>query len=154
MHTALFFVSLLLLFFIIYMIHYSIIQKEVRKRSRCLRAKHSYAAGGQYEMKAVHEDGTDLYKLSYNMPKKEVKHECICPEGDTINTFKDIKYYDLKTASDRKIEKMMCHCDKAYDNISDDIFYDGHPGLVRYQQNSDGSFFVTDLSGSIASKIK
>ena len=153
LHTALFFVTLALIFFVAYMGHYSIIQSEVRSRSRCLRAKQSYAAGGQYDVKAIDDQGTGLYKSTYDLAKKQVATECACPKGDTINHFKGVKMYDLKTASSRKIDDLMCNCDMAYDTVGADVFYDGHPGLVRYMQNSDESFFTTDLSGAIASKI-
>ena len=145
LHVALFFVVLAIFFFMAYMIHYSIIQDEVRKKSRCLRVKEQYSAGGEYDVKAVDDQGTSLYKMTYNKGKKEVKHECACPKGETINHFEDVKYYDQKTATDRKIEDLMCSCDAAYDTVGADIFYEGHPGLVRYMQNSDGSFFTSDL---------
>lgn len=152
LHTALFVVVLALVFFVAYMIHYSLIQKEVRNRSRCYKAKLQFSAGGEYDVKAVDEQGTEMYKLTYNTAKKQVKHECACPKGDVVNHFKDVKYYDLKTASERSIKDLMCNCDMAYDTIGADVFYEGHPGLVRYMQNADASFFTTDLSGSIAAR--
>jgi hypothetical protein len=148
----LFIVSLTIIIFFVYMAHYSSIQAEVRKKSRCLRIRQQYSAGGEYDVKAVNDQGAELYKLTYNTPKKQVKHECACPKGDTINHFSDIKYYDLKTSTDRKIDDLMCSCDKAYDTVGADIFYEGFPGLVRYMQNADSSFFTTDLSGNVASK--
>jgi|APGre2960657404_1045060.scaffolds.fasta_scaffold01976_5 hypothetical protein len=147
LHTALFIVALTLIFFIVYMIHYASIQSSVRNQSRCLRAKLMYTADGQYTVKAVDEGGKDLYKLDYDMTAKEVKHECACPKGDVINHFEKVKYQDLKTNTEREISDMMCGCDAAYDAVGQDIFYEGHPGLVRYMQNGDASFFTSDING-------
>jgi len=127
-----------------FMGHYASIQARVKKESRCLRAKLESNKGGVYDITAINDQNTNLYTLTYNKKTKTVEHKCTCPPGDTVNHFKNIRYYDQKERRDSEIKDLMCSCDGAYD--TDDIFFKGYPGLVRYMQSSDRSFFETDFT--------
>lgn len=129
-----------------FMAHYALINARVRRESRCLRDKLESAKGGVYDVTAVSDQDTSLYTLSYNKKTKSVEHKCACPPGDTINHFRNIKYYDQKVKKEGEIKDLMCSCDGSYDGVGDDIFYKGYPGLVRYMQGTDRSFFDTDFT--------
>ena len=146
MHGALFAVLLTLIFIIAYMAHYAVIQRQVRKESRCLNARLNYSSGAAYQVKAVNAEGKDLFRVTYDMPSKSVKHECACPTGNTVNHFNKVKYYDLKTAKDKVIPELLCNCDMDYETL-EGPYYEGYPGLVRYMQNGDSTFF-TSIGGA------
>jgi hypothetical protein len=150
MHSALFAVLLTLIFIIAYMAHYAVIQRKVRKESRCLKARLNYTSGAAYQVKAVNAEGKDLYRVTYDMPSKSVKHECACPSGNTVNHFPKIKYYDLKSAKDQVIPELLCNCDADYETNTEGPYYEGYPGLVRYMQNGDATFFTSIGGGGSA----
>lgn len=146
-------VAMTILILITYLIHYHMIQGEVRRTSRCLRLKDRHSAGGTYTLDALNENSDRLYNISYNLKAKTSTIDCACPAGDIVNHFKDIPYYDMKEQQTRYVDDKMCSCDSMYDDPRDQVFFEGAPGLVRYMHNIDDvSFFVSDPTYSSRSR--
>lgn len=143
---VLFVVFITVLIIMIFMIHYHLIQKRVQKESRCIREMEQYAHGSEYDIIMADKRNNDLYKLTYNFDTKQTTINCACPDGKVINHFTNIPYYDIRNNVSRKLDDFNCYCDKAYDEPDMSLYYKGHPGLIRYYQNTkDTSFFNSDL---------
>ena len=143
----LFTVFIFISIFLIFMIHYHLIQKKVRAESRCLREAEQYATGSEYKITASDKRNSDLYNLTYNFDTKQTTVNCACKDGKTLNSFKNIPYYDLRLNASKALDNFSCYCDKAYDHPSMSVYFKGHPGLIRYYQNQkDTSFFNQDLA--------
>ena len=136
-----FIVFIILIVILSVLIHYHFIQKRVQKESRCLRERKKFSSGGVYSVEAHNPMNLPLYRVDYDFSKKEEKLSCNCKKGDTINTFTNIPFYDLNNNIPKKQDKLLCYCDKAYDSPNATTYYKGHPGLIRYMQNNDASFF-------------
>jgi len=134
-------VFVILLIILSVMIHYHFIQKRVQKESRCLRERQKFAAGGVYTVQAYNPMNLPLYRVEYDFTRKENKLSCDCKKGETVNTFTKIPYYDLKNNVSKSQDQLLCYCDKAYDDPTATTYYKGHPGLIRYMQHKDTSFF-------------
>ena len=143
---VLFTVFIVVLIIIIFMIHYHLIQRKVRSESRCIREMEQYAKGSEYELIVSDKRNRDLYKLNYNFDTKQTTINCACPDGKVVNHFKSIPYYDIRNNESKTLDDYTCYCDKAYDEPGASAYYKGHPGLIRYYQNTkDTSFFNNDL---------
>jgi len=127
-----------------YLAHYHAIYAEVRRTSRCLRLKDAHELGGTYTVKAVNDQGKPLYTATYDLEAKQNKIECACAKGAVINHFSDVPYFDLKAQTARKLDEKLCNCDSAYDGTGQDVFFEGAPGLVRFMQDADTSFFQSE----------
>ena len=146
-------VAMTILILLIYLIHYHMIQREVRRTSRCLRLKDRHSAGGVYTLDALNENSDRLYNITYDLTAKTSTIDCACPAGNVVNHFKQIPYYDMKEQQTRLVDDKMCSCDSLYDDPRDQVFFEGAPGLVRYMQNVDDvSFFVSDPTYSSRSR--
>ena len=140
-----FFVMFILLLVMFALFHNNSIQKDVRKQSRCARAKEIGRTAGQYVVKAFNKNNQELYQVGYDLSTREVTVDCACPQGKVSNTFKNIPIYNLNTQTTQKINEKSCACDQSYYRPNDTIYYKGYPGLVSFMNSQDTSFFKAAL---------
>lgn len=143
---SIFILFIMILFFTLILFHYGEVQRHVAK-SRCALQTKSKVSG-IYSVSAVNANNDKLYHVDYNFDAKTFNVECDCDEGDVVNTFKNINTYDLKsnrgTDSIKVIDKA-CNCTKYYDSEYDNVYYNGEPGLIRFMNQKDISFFNQSL---------
>lgn len=139
-----------LIFILIVFFHHNNIQRYVRKYSRCYRNKMQAQASGVYTVTAV--DGSQnrpLYSVSYDINKKVNTVKCACtPEGNVANTFRNIPVYNLATKQTNTIPEKYCHCNFSGDTPSTSVYFTGHPGLVRFMNSGDDSFFTDTITAA------
>ena len=82
-----------------------------------------------------------MYTVSYNIAKKQSNLQCACQEGSTANAFHNIKMFNFNTKKTSTYDKY-CNCDGQLDQPSASVYFTGHPGLVRYMNSGDDSFFT------------
>lgn len=125
------------------LIHYSIIQRQVNKSSRCLREKQQGRTSGIYSLLAKNEKNEPLYKVSYNLGTREYNVECACKKGEVLNHFRQIKVYDMKDMSGnptKSIEDKRCYCESLSEPVR--TYYSGYPDLIRFMNENDTNFFL------------
>lgn len=140
--TMVFLILVSFMFILIIFFHHSSVQRYVKKHSRCYKNKVKKSASGVYMVTATDGQKNPLYTVSYDLAKKENKLECACPEGTVTNAFRDIKVYNLRTKSTDTIKDKYCNCNFAGDAPSTSVYFTGHPGLVRFMNSGDDSFFT------------
>lgn len=130
---------------LIRLFHYNSIQRKVVTTSRCLREKTQGKRGGIYSVKASNHTNDPMYSVHYDLNAKSYSVECACKEGKTVNAFTDIPVYDLRDPGNphKTIAKKYCQCDK-YLTTNPRVYFTGYPGIVRYMNNKDPSFFDTN----------
>jgi hypothetical protein len=152
LQVALFVVVVAVVVLMVYLLHFNAIRAEVRRSSRCLRLNDAHKEGVIETVTAVNDLGKPLYNITYNMDAKQATVDCACPTGNVINHFQGVPFYDLKQQVARKVEDKTCACDSSYDDVREDIFFEGVPGLVRFMQNADTSYFQKDPVYSVFAK--
>jgi len=137
----LFAVIMTLLVIIARLMHYTSIRRRISSESRCAREKRQ-TTGGEYVVMATNGRSEPMYKVTYNLAAKQYLLECNCKQGDVVNSFQDIKVYDLKDnyTPERKIKKY-CWCEKDV-ATNQKAYYTGNPGLVRFMRENDTTFFT------------
>jgi hypothetical protein len=125
------------------LLHYGEVQRKV-SNSRCALQSTSYSTG-IYQLQAVDENNNKLFHIEYNLDAKLFNIECGCTSGQTVNNFNSIPIYNLRTQQASKIDKI-CNCDNAYDSLTNHTYYNGDPGLVRFMNTGDTSFFTQSQS--------
>jgi len=138
---VLFAVIMTLLVLVARLMHYTNIRRRISSESRCAREKRQ-TSGGEYVVMATTASSEPMYKITYNLAAKQYLLECNCRKGDVVNSFQDIKVYDLKDnyTPERKIKKY-CWCD-ADVATNQKAYYTGNPGLVRFMRENDTTFFT------------
>ena len=138
---VLFAVIMTLLIIIARLMHYTSIRRRISTESRCAREKRQ-TSGGEYVVLATTAASEPMYKITYNLAAKQYLVECNCRKGDTVNSFQDIKVYDLKDTytPERKIKKY-CWCEGDV-STNQKAYYTGNPGLVRFMREGDTTFFT------------
>jgi hypothetical protein len=139
-----FLIIVLLFFLVIALFHHSSIQKLVRKTSRCLADKSKYRVAGKYTVTATTAKNEPLYTVGYDFNAKTTSVECACKEGETVNTFRNIDTYNLRTRQPEMISQKACSCDSFLLEPGQKVYYNGYPGLVRYMNSGDTTFFDVD----------
>jgi len=119
--------------------HYGEVQRKVSK-SRCA-LQTSSAITGIYTVSAVDVNNNKLYHIDYNFDSKGFDVICDCTSGQVVNNFDNIPYFNLRTQSASTLDKL-CNCDNAYDLITGKTYFNGDPGLVRFMNTGDTSFFA------------
>lgn len=135
-------VLVILIYILVLFFHHNSIQRQVKKYSRCYKNKMKKQVSGTYVVTATDGEKNPLYRVAYDIAKKQNTVECACPEGTVANTFRDIKVYNLKTKETDTIPEKYCHCNFAGDTPSASVYFTGHPGLVRFMNSGDDSFFT------------
>lgn len=130
---------------LIRLFHYNSIQRKVVTTSRCLREKTQGKRNGIYSVTATNYRNDPLYKVHYDLNAKSYAVECACKEGQTVNNFRDIPVYDLRDPANpnKTIGNKVCQCDGLLTS-NPRTYYNGYPGVVRYMNNKDTSFFDTN----------
>jgi hypothetical protein len=131
----LYIIVLLVLYLFGSLVYYNEIQMRVTKESACYRDKQSVLRDGTYTVTAKDKSNNSLYRVEYNLAAKQYTLQPACTKGNVVNTFKDIPVYDLQKNS-KGIAELTMSCDRALetDNV-DDVYYVGHPGLVRFMNS-------------------
>jgi len=135
-------IVIVLLFVWAQLVQYTIVNRAVRKESRCYKQKRDYLRGGVYSVEARDTLDRSMYKIDYDLVNKSYKHACSCKDGDYANTF-HIKAFNMNTKKTENLEKS-CMCDADF-KTTPDVTYKGYPGLVRYMQDGSQDFFLQEM---------
>ena len=136
-----FFIFLVLIITII--IYWDNINRKVSENSRCKKQIDIYdKSKGVYLIEANDKNKNKLFDIKYILGAKRNSVECKCAEGDVVNNFTDIRIRDLKNNRTINNFSKTCSCDRFYDiGVGNEIIYSGDPGIVRYMDTSDTTFF-------------
>lgn len=139
-----FFTTLVIIITVI--IYWDSINGQVTSNSRCKRQLNIINnLSGEYLINARDKNNRDLFNITYNMGSRDVSIECACNTGDVINNFSGIPVKDIKNNRDLDVKKD-CMCDKYYDtDMGSEIIYDGEPGILRYINSKDDTFFKNTI---------
>jgi len=135
----------LIIFAIIIIFYWDSINRSIIHNSRCKVSIDN--TDSTYNLDVFNKDNNKLFNISYdNTNEHNVKIECSCPEGETINKF-PIPYYNNK---DNKVEQLSkyCYCDKNYNYTTEslnDFKLDGDGFMVDYY----GDLFKSYSSGNL-----
>ena len=141
--VALNIVFILILLLLSMIFYWDSINSRISATSRCKRQMDIYNKyNGVHVVEAKDISQNPLYKISYDTAQNNTNVECACKTGKYINYFNNIPVRDIKKNQDVKIDKV-CSCDKYYNVgiMSDNVIYDGEPGIMRYMTTSDTDFF-------------
>lgn len=143
--VMLYIATVVILIVVVRLFHYNSVERKVKQTSRCLREQSKGSRSGQYTVFASNEQNQNMYKVTYDMNSKSYAVDCNCKEGQTVNTFRNISVYDLRDLSNphKTISNKICQCAGALDTGSR-TYYTGYPGLIRYMNYKDSSFFDQD----------
>lgn len=141
-------VLMALLFILIIFFHHNSIQRRVKKVSRCYKDKQRKLMSGRYIVTATNGQKEPMYRVSYDLAKKQSTVECACeqdPNGQNVaNTFRDIKVYNLNTNKVNIIPEKYCQCKTGFgEDLAASVYFTGHPSLVRFMNSGDDSFFTS-----------
>lgn len=145
----LFIISFAIIMIIATLIHYTFIDKQVKKYSRCNNFTNNDNVS-IYKIKGIalinntqkdKKEKKDIYEITYNFNTKMYIIEQLSPTGKAVNTIQ-IPVYNLRTYNPENIEKIF---QSEYDFSTDDIMYEGHPDLVRFMQFGNTDFFEKKL---------
>ena len=113
--------------------------KSAVKSSRCY-----LPASTLNKIHLVAKDKYDepMYKVKYDLKKRSASIKCACTEGDIINTFRNINYFDINYYK-TKSKDLNCSCSEKFNLVEKlNTYYYGTPGLIRYMENeNDTSVF-------------
>lgn len=136
---------ILIIFIIIGIFYWDSINRSIINNSRCKVSINN--SDLTYNVNFL-KNKTNIYNISYdNTPEKNIKIDCTCPIGDTINQF-DISYYNKK---DDKLEQTTkyCYCDTSYssDYNKQTLDMEGDAFLVDYYKTLYTSESIEKLGG-------
>lgn len=143
------FFFILLIIIISIIIYWDNINTKVSKNSRCKKQLEIIdKSKGVYSVNGKDKNDNKLFEINYVLGAKRNSVECKCKEGDVVNTFRQIPIRDLQVVSENeeaknKVIDKKCLCDRYYDTGLDntDVVYEGDPGLIRYMDTRDSTFF-------------
>lgn len=139
-------VLMTLIFILVIFFHHNNIQRQVKKYSRCYRNKMKKQVSGLYTVTATTgQPNQQLYSVTYDLAKKQSTVQCACPQGEdatVANVFRNIPVYNMQTKQVDTIQEKYCHCKFQADSPSASVYFTGHPGLVRFMNSKDDSFFT------------
>lgn len=142
--VILYIVMVVLIIIVVRLFHYNSIERRVKKNSRCLREQTQGQRSGIYSVTAKNQLNKDMYKVAYDLNAKSYSVECACDEGDIINNFRNIDIYDLRDGTNpkKRIDSKICQCNSdLVSGASFRTYYSGHPGLQRFMNYGDSTFF-------------
>lgn len=130
---------------LIRLFHYNSIERKVKLTSRCLREQTKGQRSGRFSVTAANQYNKPMYKVTYDMNAKSYSVDCACKQGNVINNFQNIPVYDLRDPSNpmKTIGSKMCQCENELVSNSR-VYYNGYPGLIRFMNSKDPSFFEQD----------
>jgi hypothetical protein len=124
-------------------IYWDTINVSVSKTSRCKRQMDIYNKNkGVYIIEANDKSRQPLYNITYDTKQYNTNVECSCKSGKYINYFNNIPVKNMRNNKDVKVDKI-CSCDKYYNTgmLSENVVYDGEPGIIRYMTTTSPDFF-------------
>lgn len=129
---------------IIRLFHYNAVERKVKTTSRCLREQTKGQRSGTYSVTASNASNQKMYQIAYNMTDKTYNVECACDEGDVVNNFTNIPVYDQRDPANphKTIASKICQCKGSLTGSR--TYFNGYPGLIRYMNSKDSSFFEKD----------
>ena len=136
---ALFILAIFLTYWVIQIYQYNNVETKIVKESRCYRDKHAVKAGGTEYVTATNAQNLPLYRVGYNLSGKQMTLECACNQGDIVNTFKNIPVYNLSNNSISRGNEKQCNCDSDLLSESQNIYFTGYPGIVKFMNTAAGS---------------
>lgn len=145
MEIILYIAMVTIIMILIRLFHYNSVERKVRQTSRCLREQTKGERSGVYTVTASNQYNKPMYKVSYDMNAKSYSVDCACKEGNVINNFRDISVYDLRdpTQPFKTISSKICQCENELTSNAR-VYYKGYPGLIRFMNSKDASFFEQD----------
>lgn len=140
-----FFIALVIIVSLI--LYWDNVNNAVSSKSRCKRQLNIIDnSSGEYLIQGKDKNNNKLFNIKYNLAAKSTSVECDCKDGNTVNHFNDIPIRDLRNNQDTKVTKT-CSCDVYYNTGEggSDVLYDGEPGIIRYMNVNDSTFFDNGL---------
>jgi len=148
------------IYIIFALMFYNQVQLDIKTKSQCYLAKRAVTSTGTFTATAQNQQGSQLYRVGYDMPSKSYTVDCACPEGPVTNTYPNVDVYNLQTQQTMRLSEKICSCDKQYYTPGyDTIYYSGYPGVTRFmntaslvdhaadvQYQADTSFFDSALN--------
>lgn len=123
--------------------YWDTINVKISKTSRCKRQMDIYNKNkGMYIINATDKSKQPLYTITYDTKQNNTNVECACESGKFINYFNNIPVKNLRKNTDVKVDKV-CSCDRYYNvgTLSENVVYDGDPGILRYMTTNSSDFF-------------
>lgn len=140
-----FVVLMTVLFLMVMFFHYSAIQKQVKKSSRCYATKQKAVVGGKYMITANNTQNKPVFRVGYDLGAKMYNVDCACNPGNVPVTIPSIKAFNMRSMEDDYIKDKICQCDEYVYGAGDRLNYTGYPDIVRYMNTNDASFFTSKL---------
>lgn len=130
---------------LIRLFHYNSVERKVKLTSRCLRELTTGQRSGSYYVTASNQYNYPMYKVTYDMNAKSYTLDCACKQGNVVNNFQNIPVYDMRDPSNpiKNVSSKICQCENELTTNSR-VYYTGYPGLIRFMNSKDPSFFETD----------
>jgi hypothetical protein len=124
----------LIIFAIATLLYWDNINRSIITNNRCKISIDNEDLTYNLKVYNPNKENANIFDISYdNTNEKNVKIDCSCPVGETVNKFK-IPYYDKKDEKIRQVEKY-CYCNKDYkyelENLKD-LSLDGDAFLIDY----------------------
>lgn len=151
-HELFMFIAVFALFIILGIFyHYNIIQLHVQRESICMKETARSKSTGVYNVEAK-VNNSPAFDIAYDTMEKSFNINCACPEGDVVNTFTNIPYYDLNssTPAGQRLkfkDKQLCNCETNISANANDtnVTYTGEPGLVGFMYDQTNTGFFNDI---------
>lgn len=139
----------LIIFAVIVIFYWDNINRSIIHNSRCKVSIDN--SDLTYNLKVYNTNNDNLFDISYdNTIEKNIKIDCACPNGETINKF-IIPYYNNIDKNTQQIDKF-CYCDKNYKystSILNDVKLDGDTFMMDYYKTLFDNFSTGTLDNNI-----
>lgn len=128
---------LLLIGIVLYIFYWDLINRKVKLISKCKNnINKNNTTGGYYIINAKDSANNNLYTLKYDMVTNKPSVDCSCTPGNYINNFQNIKIYDPDKKETIAVNTN-CPCDKTYDLLASEHYYNGEPFLLKYMYDNN-----------------
>lgn len=124
----------LIIFAIATLLYWDNINRSIITNNRCKISIDNEDLTYNLKVYNPNKENANIFDISYdNTNEKNIKIDCSCPVGETVNKF-EIPYYDKKDEKIRQVEKY-CYCNRDYGYNQIDLTnlsLDGDAFLIDY----------------------
>lgn len=137
----LYLITFFLVSLIVVMFQYSRVQREVNRRSRCIRKRMLNSIDDEYSVQLTTlAENLPMYTVTYSPRKREMKYSCGCTKGDVANNWENVPLYNWSTNTTTS-QAINCSCDRNY--TATPTYYSGDPLLINYMKDPNNTTFFT-----------